>query len=602
MQVIKEILLSTIQFFADLFRSVILFLRGRFDLSELYTGFARWIFIALGMFILIRAIMSLLRSRSSSEIWAYLHFESGGNIPITHWENVVGRSKSCDIQISDMSVSRNHGILSRDSKGGWTYTDLGSMNGTVINGVPAERDVPVQLEPGDEMLFGSEICTLLPVSVGEHIRNVRKRSKVSRIMSPWASCVAITVFQILTVIQLRFALGERYTAGITVSFAGLSVIMWIYVILLRRLKRTGFEIETIAFFLSSLSFAVMASKYPDAVFKQFAATAIGVFLFFFMCAFLRDLRRTTLFKPVMYVLASVALIINMLFATNIYGQSNWISIGGLTIQPSELVKVAFVWVGAATMDELFERKSSLVFTGFSLFCFLCLAKMGDFGTAIVFFSTFLVIQFLRSGDFTKLIAVAGVAFVGGIIVLRFKTYISQRFAVWGHVWEADNMNNFGYQQTRSMSAAASGGLIGVGAGKGWLHTLDAAQTDLVFGMVAEEWGMIIAVLAVLCIVTLAVFAYRSIWSGRSTYYTIAGCAATTIFLVQTILNVFGTMDILPLTGVTFPFLSGGGTSMISSWCLLAYIKAADTRQNASMAVKSSDGSVPAVKSENIEDI
>ena len=84
---------------------------------------------------------------------------------------------------------------------------------------------------------------------------------------------------------------------------------------------------------------------------------------------------------------------------------------------------------------------------------------------------------------------------------------------------------------------------------------------------------------------LGVFVFRSCIVGRSSFYTIGACAAVSIFMMQTILNVFGTMDLLPLTGVTFPFLSNGGSSMLSAWGLLAFMKAADTRQNASFAVR-----------------
>lgn len=104
-------------------------------------------------------------------------------------------------------------------------------------------------------------------------------------------------------------------------------------------------------------------------------------------------------------------------------------------------------------------------------------------------------------------------------------------------------------------------------------------------MLIEEWGLIIAVLAVMSIVTLSVYAYRSIFAGRSTFYTIAACGAMSMFIFQTCLNVFGCVDILPFTGVTFPFVSNGGTSMMVSWALLAFLKAADTRERASIAVK-----------------
>ena len=171
------------------------------------------------------------------------------------------------------------------------------------------------------------------------------------------------------------------------------------------------------------------------------------------------------------------------------------------------------------------------------------------------------------------------------MILQFKPYIATRFQTWGHIWDPAVVDAAGYQQSRTLTAAASGGLVGVGPGNGWLDTLPAADTDMVFGILIEEWGLIIAVLAVLSIVTLAIFAVRSIMSGRSTYYTIAACGAMSMFVFQTMLNIFGCTDILPFTGVTFPFVSNGGTSMIASWALLAFLKSADTREKASLAVK-----------------
>ena len=136
-----------------------------------------------------------------------------------------------------------------------------------------------------------------------------------------------------------------------------------------------------------------------------------------------------------------------------------------------------------------------------------------------------------------------------------------------------------------MSAAASGGLFGNGPDNGWLKNVGAANTDLVFGMAAEELGMIIAVLAVICIVIFSLFTVKAAATSRSTFYTIAACSTATMLVFQTALNVLGSVDLLPLTGVTFPFLSCGGSSMIACWTLLAFIKAGDNRQNSGLAVR-----------------
>ena len=209
--------------------------------------------------------------------------------------------------------------------------------------------------------------------------------------------------------------------------------------------------------------------------------------------------------------------------------------------------------------------------------------MSDFGTAAIFFVTFLVIAYLRSGDWATLALITGAAAGGVLVILSIKPYILQRFATWGHAW-ADSSGG-GFQQVRTMSAAASGGLVGVGPGAGWLHHVAAADTDLVFGMLCEEWGLIIALLAVCCVLTLAVFAVRACRAGRSSFYIIAACAATSMMVFQTALNVLGAVDILPLTGVTFPFVSNGGSSMLAAWGLLAFLKATDTRPNASFAIR-----------------
>ena len=173
----------------------------------------------------------------------------------------------------------------------------------------------------------------------------------------------------------------------------------------------------------------------------------------------------------------------------------------------------------------------------------------------------------------------------GLMVLKFSAYIADRFAAWGHVWDPEFMDGQGYQQTRTMSFGAGGGLLGLGAGNGDLKYVGASNTDLVFGFVTEEWGLIIAILLVLCIITLCIFAVMSIVAGRSTFYTICACGAATIFMVQTMLNVFGSVDLFPLTGVTFPFVSTGGTSLMTSWAMLAFFKAADMRRDASLAVR-----------------
>ncbi len=550
-------------------------------LSTYYTTIVRWVFVVLAFYIILRAILSLLRSKNPSEIWAYLSLPGDQFRPLRHWENIIGRAKSADVILDVVTVSRNHGTLVRNEQGQWRYSDLKSKSGSHINGEKVYRSMPVEL--GDTITVGGVPCVLLPPSLEEEERNKAIREKVSRPFSPWSSLIALTIFQILTCVQLIASMGRDFSFNALLSFAIFTLIMWTYCIVLRSLGRTFFEMETILFFLCTLNLAIVSSSDPQATLKQLITIIMGMALFLVLCGYMRNLNRGLKVRFFLSVGGVLLLLINLVFGQSEFGAVNWIEVGGYHMQPSELVKIALIFIGSATLEELYEKKNLTLFMGFSSFCLIALAVMNDFGTAAIFFVTFLVISFLRSGEFSKLILIVGATFLTGLLAIRFVPHISSRFATWLHAWDFPDAG--GFQQVRGMSGAASGGLIGVGAGDGWIKTIFAADTDLVFTLLAEEWGLIIALLAVLSLITLGIFAVISIGSGRSTFYTICACSATSLIIFQSSLNVLGSVDILPFTGVTLPFISNGGTSMIASWGLIAFLKAADTRPGASLAVK-----------------
>lgn len=207
--------------------------------------------------------------------------------------------------------------------------------------------------------------------------------------------------------------------------------------------------------------------------------------------------------------------------------------------------------------------------------------MGDFGTALIFFATFLLMAFMRSGDWKTVVLAVSAAVFGSTIVLKFKPYIANRFKIWGHAME--HPQDDGFQMARVLTYIASGGLFGVGIGNGCLKYVFASESDLVFGIVAEEMGVIVAFTVAIAIAALIIYARSVTTRSRSTFYSVTACCAAGLLVIQMSLNIFGATDILPLTGVTLPFISLGGSSMMSCWGLIAFIKAADER---TYAVKS----------------
>lgn len=545
-----------------------------------YTAFVRFLFPVLAVLILYRAVRSLLKIPHTPETWGQLSLPNGTPIPLTHWENIIGRGKTADVYLNYPSISRQHAALCRGEDENWTVYDLGSKGGTLVNGEKVGDSAPVKL--GDTISLGGVPLIFLPQTVAER-EELEEKRRAERPAAMWPSFLWLTVFQVLACLQLIAAAGEEASAAVPLAFLGLTAVMWLYFAVLRCTRCVGFEMETIAFFLSTLSLAVTASSAPGSLFKQFLAILLGLMLFLVLGLFLRDLGRVQKNRWLMAAMAIGLLGVTLLAGSSKYGAVNWISIGPLSFQPSEIAKICYIFAGSATLERLFHKRNLTLFIVLTGVCIGCLGLMSDFGTAAIFFVTFLVIAYLRSGDFATLSLICGGAVFGAGIIVKFKPYILSRFASWGHAWEAASTT--GYQQTRTMSAAASGGLLGMGAGNGWLHRVPAADTDLVFGMLCEEWGLLIAVLAVGSIITLAFFAVRACRVGRSSFYIIAACAAGSLLVFQTCLNVFGSVDLLPLTGVTFPFVSNGGSAMMSAWGLLAFLKATDTRENASFAIR-----------------
>ena len=547
-----------------------------------FTTLVRFLFPILALMILIRTIHSLLTVPCLPEVWAYLTLPNGAQEPLTHWENILGRGGNSDVILNYPVVSRQHAALIRREDDTWTAYDLGSKGGVTVNGRAVVDSAPVQY--GDVIGLGGVETVLLPLSPEEKAQR-RQRRRAYRPVSPWLGLILLTVFQVLTAVQLTISEGENATAVIPLTFLLLTGVMWLYFLVLRACRQVGFEMETIAFFLSTLSLAVTASSNTGALLKQFLCVAMGLAGFLVLGIFLRDLDRA---KKIRWLMAGAAMALAAVTllpgVPTQYGAANWLTIAGVSVQPSELAKICYIFAGAATLERLFHKRNLGLFILLTGVCLGCLALMSDFGTAAIFFVTFLVIAYLRSGDWATLALICGGGVFAVLTVLSLKPYILRRFATWGHAWQNASTGS-GYQQTRTMASAASGGLVGVGPGEGWLHNVAAGDTDLVFGMLCEEWGLIIALLAVGSVITLAVFAVRACRAGRSSFYVIAACAATSMMVFQTCLNVFGAVDILPLTGVTFPFVSNGGTSMISSWGLLAFLKATDTRPNASFAIR-----------------
>lgn len=501
---------------------------------------------------------------------------TGQKLPVLFWENSIGRSKSSDIVVDDPAVSRSHCVLLR-RKEGWFINDIGSKCGTFVNGREVHGRTRILIN--DIIGVGnSEFEFRRGEEYEEPLHSSWFFSKVSRkpAVKSYKLMLLVTVFHFFMCVEAMFWNDGSNVYAPLVLFGALAAVEWgFFSVSYFILRRATFELEALALFLTGTGVMLLVRQVERSAYVQLAAAVIGIVLFCVIIKFIEDPDKVNKLRVPMMIVAVGLLLTSIVFGKIVYGASNWIYIGPFSVQPSELVKVIYIFIGASALDKLQTNKNLIEFIIFSVICVGLLAVMGDFGTALIFFVTFLLIAFMRSGDFKTIILAIAAAVFGVTFVLRFKPYVADRFKAWGKVWEYADAE--GYQQTHVLTYIASGGLIGVGIGNGFLKQVGASESDLVFGIVAEEMGIIVAITLALAVALLVVYARAITTRSRSTFYSISACCAAGLLAVQLSLNIFGATDVLPLTGVTFPFISSGGSSMMACWGLIAFIKAADER-------------------------
>ncbi len=484
--------------------------------------------------------------------------------PIENGECAIGRGALCDMRINVGSISRRHAVLSF-TKYGFKISMVSPKTEIYVNDILV--DGYAYIEFGDIIRIGGVEFELQDCSM-EDVYSNSSENPTKHIKSVFLPAIILTVIQLIFAISFVLYYGAELSLYLPLSFGVLMIAQWIY-LAIKRLDG-GCGVELIGFFLTSLGFCVISTASVDDLLKQCITFAIGFFGFIILNLILKDMEITMKLRYFIGAVAILILLYNLVFGINLNGAKNWISLGPITIQPSEIVKIAFIFVGAATLERLVTTRNFILFLIFSSGVIGALFIMRDFGTASIYFITMLVIIYMRSGDVKTVLAILGLAVVGAFGIIKIMPYVASRFAAYRHVWELASTQ--GYQQTRTMVAISSGGLFGLGGGKGNLDLVSASDTDLVFGILCEEWGLIIGLCVLACFVLLAVYVFRFIGRTTSAYYAISATATASLYLFQSALNVFGSTDLLPLTGVTLPFVSNGGSSMIASWCLLAFIK------------------------------
>ncbi len=472
---------------------------------------------------------------------------------ISDGELLVGSGEDCDIIID--GLEEKHCVISVCGKA-FSVRPFGKAK-IGVNKRSVKNETA--FAPDDIISAGDREFSL-------RIKSSRKKEKENGNIYKAAALCCLTLIQFFMMLSLMFAFPSK-GAVIGGVYALLIISEWVYLLIT---KFAGAFIEIPVMFLIGIGMSVVAHKDTSIMLKQIICAVIGIIGAVILSKIIMSSKRAIALRSIAFIAGIALFSVNMVFGVIYNGAQNWLNIAGFSFQPSELIKVILIFICGTSVEKLSSIRDSIFFAVFSVFCLASLFYLSDFGTALIYAVVLFTVLALRFCSF-KLLAVLGGAAVtlGGAVMLIFP-YVAKRIFSFGQAWA--NASDSGYQQTRAMIATASGGLFGVGGGNGTLIKVSAADTDIVFGLISEEWGLIVSFTVLFCFVLFTLYAIKVLSTSRSAYYGLTSCAAAVLLLVQTALNVFGSLDMLPFTGVTLPFISNGGSSLISCLALTAFLR------------------------------
>jgi len=321
---------------------------------------------------------------------------------------------------------------------------------------------------------------------------------------------------------------------------------------------------------------------------QVTWTLFGIACYVATILLVKDFQALARYKYILGFIGVGLLLLPMSpLGTVVNGARLWVAVGSFQFQPGELAKLCLVIFFAAYLA---ERKELLAiasrrivgihfpdlkhFGPLLVMWGLSLAVMffeKDLGSSLLFFSIFLLMLYIATARLVYM-AVGGVLFgMGAYIGYQVFSHVQARVAIWLNVFDPKLITDESYQLAQSLFALATGGLFGTGLGLGRPDLIPAASTDFIFSVIGEELGLLGTAGILICFLLLMARGFRTALNARDDFGQLLAAGLTTIFAVQTIIILAGVTRLLPLTGITLPFISYGGSSLLSNFILIGLL-------------------------------
>jgi len=349
-------------------------------------------------------------------------------------------------------------------------------------------------------------------------------------------------------------------------------------ILIRKFYPQGDKfLITFACILSVIGIAVMYRLDTSVSIKQFIWFSAGIVIFIALVVAIPDIREMFKFKKIYLIMTILIMPMALIAGTKIYGATNWVIIGGFGFQPSEFGKITFVLYLACALRD-YEDKSNMIEDFKQLwqpalivmFSIGCLVLQKDLGSALIFFGIALTMLYVATGK-KKYVVITFILFaVGSFAAYHLFAHVKLRIDVWKNPW--DYPDTGGYQIIQGLYAISSGGMFGSGLGQGYPEVVPVNTSDLIFAVICEELGMVFG-LGIMIIYFL--FFYRGMRAAfrvKDCFSQLATIGFSAMIACQVLVIIGGIFAIIPLTGITLPLISYGGSSMLTMFFALAILQ------------------------------
>lgn len=383
------------------------------------------------------------------------------------------------------------------------------------------------------------------------------------------------IFEILSLSLLFVYQGpdiDRYTI-----ITGLGLVLTIYIsnFILSKLSGGDNYIFLIVTMLISIGVVMIYRIDPELGVKQLIWASIGIAIFFLSYLIMKYIRGWDRWVYFYIAATYLGFFATFIFGTRKGGAINWIEIGGITVQPSEIIKLAIIFILASFFskrDKFGKIKYSSYYLMAVMYSFILLSFLQrDLGTALVFYVVFFFIQFIYEEDRRLILYNLGLFTISGIGGYFAFDHVKIRFQSWLNPWEY--IERQGYQITQSLFAIAEGGFFGKGLGLGNPDFIPVVYTDFIFSAICEEMGIFTGIGIIMLFMILVYRGFKIAIGQGNIFYRILAIGISSLFGVQSFIILAGVLKMIPLTGITLPFVSYGGSSMIASFIALGILQA-----------------------------